>query len=181
MEKKESSSTRQLDYMAKYLTKEGLQKFKKELDCLENVKRKEVSERIKHAASQGDLKENAGYHVAKEEQGFIEGRIKELKGILSQAKIIEKRDSNKVQIGSFVGLESFKEDKSSFHPSPRKRGSESFEEDFQVVEPEEADILNNKISFKSPLGEAILNRKKGDVVEVDTPEGKKEYKIIKVV
>ena len=149
--------------MAKYLTKQGLQKFKKELDYLEKVKRKEVSERIRHTASQGDLKENAGYDVAKEEQGFVERRIKELKEILSQSKIVEKRDSNKVQIGSFVCLE-----------------SEEGEKSFQVVGPEEADILQRKISFKSPLGEAILNRKKGDVVEIDTPEGKKEYEIVEL-
>jgi len=167
--------------MAKYLTQEGLQKFKKELDYLENTKRREVSERIKEAASQGDLKENAGYHAAKEEQSFLEGKIKELKAIVSQAEVIEKKDSNKVQLGSFVSLKSFKEDKSSFHPSPRERGSEDEEkENFQIVEPEEADILNNKISFKSPLGEAVLNRKKGDVVKIDTPKGKKKYEIIKI-
>lgn len=130
---------------------------------MENVKRKELSEIIRDAASQGDLKENAGYHAAKEEQGFIEGRIKELKGILSQAKVIERKDIDKVQIGSFVSLE-----------------SDSGKDGFQIVEPEEADILNNKISFKCPLGKAILNRKKGDTVKVDTPGGKKEYKIIKV-
>lgn len=167
--------------MTKYLTKEGLEKFKKELDYLEKVKRKEVSERIRQTASQGDLKENAGYHAAKEEQGFIEGRIKELKEILSQAKIIEKREGNKVQIGSFVCLKSFEEDKSSSRPSPRKRGSEAEgEKSFQVVGPEEADISQGKISFKSPLGSGILNRKKGDIVEIDTPEGKKEYEIVEI-
>ncbi|MDP1538818.1 MAG: transcription elongation factor GreA [bacterium] len=149
--------------MTKYFTKEGLEKLKKELDYLEKVRRKEVSERIRQTASQGDLKENAGYHAAKEEQGFIEGRIKELKEILSQAKIIEKREGNKVQMGSFVCLE-----------------SDEGEKNFQVVGPEEADILQGKISFKSPLGSAILNKKKGDIVEIDTPEGKKEYEIIEI-
>ena len=166
--------------MVKYLTKEGLEKLKKELDYLEKVKRKEISERIRHTVSQGDLKENAGYDAAKEEQGFIEGRIKELKEILSQAKIIEKREGNKVQIGSFVCLESFEEDKSSSRPSPRKRGSEAEGESFQVVGPEEADILQGKISFKSPLGSAILNKKKGDIVKIDTPEGRKEYEIVEI-
>ena len=185
--------------MVKYLTPEGLEKLKKELDCLEKNKRKEVSERIRQTASQGDLKENAAYDAAKEEQGFIEGRIKELKEILSQAKIIEKKEGNKVQIGSFVCLKSFKEDKSSSHTelpqeakvkkktepslpsSPRERGSENEgEKNFQVVGPEEADILQGKISFKSPLGEAILNRKKGEVVEIDTPEGKEKYEIVEI-
>ena len=167
--------------MVNYLTEEGLEKLKKELDYLEKVKRKEVSERIRHTASQGDLKENAGYDAAKDEQGFVEGRVKKLKEILSQAKIVKKKESNKVQIGSFVWLKSFKEDKSSFHPSPRERGSEDEgEEKFQVVGPEEADILNNKISFKSPLGGAILDKKKGDIVKIDAPEGKQEYKIIEI-
>lgn len=150
--------------MTKYLTQEGLEKLKKELDYLEKVKRKEVSERIRQTASQGDLKENAGYDAAKEEQGFVERRIKELKEIISQAKILEKKKGNKVQIGSFVYLKS----------------SEEGEKSFQIIGPEETDILNNKISFKSPLGEAILGRKKGDIVEIDTPEGKKEYEIVEV-
>ena len=149
--------------MTKYLTLEGLEKFKKELDYLEKVKRKEVSERIGEAASQGDLKENAGYDVAKEDQGFIEGRIKQLKEILSKAKIIEKKESNKIQIGSFVSLE-----------------SEEGKISFQVVEPEEADVLQGKISFKSPFGGAILNKKKGDIVKINSPEGKKEYKILEI-
>ena len=146
--------------MKKYLTLEGLEKFKKELEYLENVKRKEVSEKIGHAASQGDLKENADYDAAKDEQGFVEGRIRELKGIIAQAEVIEKKETGKVRIGSFVFLKS-------------SEGKEKF----QIVGPEEADILNNKISFKSPLGEAILNKKKGDVVRINTPDGKKEYKI----
>ena len=157
--------------MAKYLTAEGLQKFKKELDYLEKVKRKEISERIRHTASQGDLKENAGYDAAKEEQGFTEGRIKELKEIISQAKVIEKKEDNKVQIGSLVCLKSFEEDKSSSHEG---------EKIFQVVGPEEADILQGKISFKSPLGMAILKKKKGDTVKINAPEGKKEYKITEI-
>jgi len=149
--------------MVKYLTSEGLEKLKKELEYLEKVKRKEVSERIRHTASQGDLKENAGYDAAKEEQGFIEGRIKELKEIVNQAKVIEKKENGRIQIGSFVGLSS---------------GGEK--EKFQIVSPEEADVLNNKISFKSPLGEQLLGKKKGESVKFDAPGGKKEYKITEV-
>ena len=149
--------------MTKYLTPEGLEKFKKELDYLENVKSREISEKIKDAASQGDLKENAGYHAAKEQQGFLIGKIKELKAIISRAEVIEKKDSDKVQIGSLVSL---------------KSGDEK--ENFQIVEPEETDIMNNKISFKSPLGGAILNRKKGDIVKINTPKGKIEYEIIDI-
>lgn len=149
--------------MIKYLTKEGFEKLKKELEYLQNTKRKEVSERIRHTASHGDLKENAGYHAAKDEQGFLEGRIKELREIINQAKIIEKKEGANVQIGSFVLLES----------------SEG-QERFQIIGPEEADIFNNKISFESPLGKALLNGKKGDSVKVNTPGGEKKYKILLV-
>lgn len=149
--------------MAKYLTKEGLEKLQSELFHLENVRRKEVSERIRHTASQGDLKENAGYDAAKEEQGFVEARIREIKNILAQASVIEKKGNDKVQIGSSVVLES---------PTGK--------ENFQIVGPEEADILNNKISFSSPLGQALLDKKRGEAVGVQTPGGKKEYKIIEI-
>jgi transcription elongation factor GreA len=149
--------------MVKYFTAQGLEKLKKELDYLERVKRKEVAERLRHTAAQGDLKENAGYHAAKEQQGFVEGRIKELKEIISQAKIIEKKKGDQVQIGSFVCLE-----------------SDEGEETFQLVGPEEADISQGKISFKSPLGEAIFRKKKGEVIEIDVPDGKKKYEIIEI-
>lgn len=149
--------------MAKYLTPEGLEKLKKELEYLQNIKRKDISENIRHTASQGDLKENAGYDAAKDEQGFVEGRIKELGEIIGQAEVIEKKESNKVQIGSFVFL-----------------SSGEGEEKFQIVGPEEADILGNKISFESPLGEALLGKKKGDIVKVNAPGGKKEYKIVEI-
>lgn len=144
----------------RYLTKEGLEKFKKELDYLEKVKRREVSEKIRHTASQGDLKENAGYDAAKEEQGFVEGRIKELKAVLAQAEVIESNAGEKVQIGSMVFLSS-------------KEGKD----EYQIVGPEEADISSGKISFRSPLGEALLDKKKGEKLRVETPGGKKEYKI----
>ena len=134
--------------MARYLTAEGLEKLKKELDCLQNVKRKEVSERIRHTASQGDLKENAAYHMAKDEQGFMEARIRELREIVSQAEVIKKGNKEKVEIGSTVFLK-----------------SKSGEDKYQIVGPEEADILCGKISFKSPLGEAILGKKKGVILE----------------
>ena len=149
--------------MTKYLTEEGLKKLKKELEYLEKIKRKEISERIRHTASQGDLKENAGYDAAKEEQGFTEGRIKELKEIINQAKVIKKGKNGLVEIGSSVSL-----------------NSDGEKEKFQIVSPEEADILNNKISFKSPLGEELMGKKKGEKVKIDTPEGKKEYNIIEI-
>ncbi len=149
--------------MEKYLTADGLAKLKKELEYLEKEKRREVSERLRQAVSQGDLSENAGYDAARDEQEFVEIRIKELKATIAQAKIIEKEKSNKVQIGSFVSLKS-------------KEGKE----EFQIVGPEEADVLNNKISFQSPLGKAILNKQEGETMKINTPGGEKEYKILKI-
>jgi transcription elongation factor GreA len=149
--------------MANYLTKEGLEKLKKELKELETTKRKEVSEKIRHTASQGDLSENAGYDAAKEEQGFLEGRIRELRQIIAEAKIVEKKGNNDIQIGSSVVLES---------------GGKK--EEFQLVGPEEADIFQKKISFKSPLGDALLGKKKGDKIKIDIPDGKKEYKVMDI-
>jgi len=149
--------------MVKYLTPEGLEKLKKELEHLKTVERKEVLKRIKHAAAHGDLKENAGYHAAKEDQGFIEGRIIKLSEVIAQAQIIKKEKNDQVQIGSIVSLE-----------------SSDGKDKFQVVEPEEADISARKISLKSSLGEALLGKKKGDLVKFNTPDGLKEYKIFAV-
>lgn len=149
--------------MVKYLTPEGLEKLKKELEHLEKVERKEVVEKIRDSAAQGDLKENAGYHAAKEDQSFIEGRIIQLKEIINQAKVVCKKEGGGVQIGSVVSLE-----------------SEDGKEKFQIVESEEADILSGKISHKSSLGEALLDRKKGDTVEFETSDGVKKCKILGV-
>jgi len=147
--------------MVKYLTKEGLEKLKEELKKLEAVDRKEVITRISHAASHGDLKENAGYHAAKDDQGFIEDRIKRLTSTINQAEVIEGKNKDTVQIGSVVSLK-----------------SESGQDKYQIVEPEESDIMAGKISFKSSLGEALLGKKKGDAVKFSAPGGAKEYKII---
>ncbi|MEK7503623.1 MAG: transcription elongation factor GreA [Patescibacteria group bacterium] len=149
--------------MAKHLTQEGLEKLKKELLHLKTVARKEVQERIRHSAAHGDLKENAGYHAAKEDQSFIEGRVLQLEDIINQAQVIEKKQGGGVQIGSVVCLKS-------------KDGADKY----QIVEPEEADIMAGKISLKSSLGEALLGKKKGDVVKFNTPDGLKECQIIKI-
>jgi len=149
--------------MTKYLTPESLEKFKKELDYSENVKRKEISKQLKQAASFGDLSENAAYDEAKEAQGFLEGRILELKAIIAEAKIVKKKENGEVQIGSVV----------SFSSNGKK-------EKFQIVESEEADPLQGKISHKSPLGEILLGKTKGDEVNRETPEGKIKYKILEI-
>lgn len=149
--------------MPKYLTEEGLNNLKRELKRLETVERKKIAKLLKEAIAQGDLKENAGYQVTKENQAQLEARIRELKEIIAQTKVIEKKAGGKVQLGSLVRLK-----------------SEEGEQEFQIVGPEEANVLEGKISFKSPLGSAILNKKKGDAVRVKTPEGQKEYKIVGV-
>jgi len=147
--------------MVKHLTQEGLEKLKKELEQLTTKARKEVQERIRRSAAMGDLKENAGYHAAKEDQSFIEGRILQLQDIINQAQVVEKKQGGGVQIGSMVYLKS-------------KLGDDKY----QIVEPEEADIMSGKISLKSALGQALLGKKKGDIVKFTTPDGVKEYKII---
>jgi len=149
--------------MTKYLTAEGLAKLKKELEYLKNVKRKEVSEQISFSASFGDLKENAAYDTAKEEQGFIEGRIAELEEVLNQAKILKKNGAGTVQLGSIVLV-----------------SSHNKKEKFQIVEPEETDIDRGKISYKSPLGEVLLGKKRGARVEIEAPDGKIGYQIVEV-
>ena len=149
--------------MPKYFTPEGLEKLKKELEYLRKTKRKEIAEKLKSAAQQGDLSENAGYDMAKDEQGFLECRITELKQAIATAKVIEKTKSNNVQLGSVVKLK-----------------SELGEEEFQIVNSEEADVMQGKISSDSPLGRGLLGKEKGSVVIVETPQAKIEYKIIEI-
>lgn len=161
--------------MEKYLTPEGLEKLKKELEYLKTVKCREIAERLKHTASFGDLTENASYQEAKEAQGFLEGRILELEKLIKEAKIIKKIDrAGWVQIGSTVILSS--EGKKPHTRTSSVRGREKF----KIVGATETDSLEGKISIDSPLGKALLNKPKGAIVEVETPQGKIKYKIIKI-
>jgi len=149
--------------MKNYLSKQGLEKLKKELDYLQNDKRKEIAARLKHAISFGDLKENFAYHDAKEQQGFLEGRILELKKIINNSVLLEKKASDKVQVGSIVVIKS-------------KSGDEKYE----IVSPPEADPFNNKISSQSPLGELIMGKKVGESFEFETSDEKTKYTIDKI-
>lgn len=149
--------------MANYLTKEGLEKLKAELEHLKTVKRRELAETLKHAVSFGDLRENFGYQQAKEEQMYLEKRIRELEDTVKNAKVIEKTKTGKVQLGSTVTLLTGKE-----------------KHTFQIVGSEEANPLQGRISLESPLGQAILGKKEGTKAEVETAEGKTEYKIVRV-
>jgi transcription elongation factor GreA len=150
--------------MPKKLTPKSYEKLKKELEYLKTEGRKEISERLRHTASFGDLSENFAYQQAKEDQAFLEGRIAELEAILNDAVLIEKKQNNEiVDIGSRVTL---------------LLGNQ--EQTFEVVEPEEANPIERKISSKSPLGKAIFGKKVGEEVVAETPNGKIKCKILKI-
>lgn len=151
------------------LTREGLETLKEELAQLQTVRRKEVSERLKVAIDFGDLSENSEYDDAKNEQAYVEGRIKTLEAMLRNAIIIEddenERDINKIFIGAKVRVLDVEMDE---------------EEVYRIVGTVEADPMKNRISNESPLGKALLGHAVGEVVEVDAPVGKVEYKILAV-
>ena len=152
---------------ATYLTAEGKKKLEDELEELKNVKRPEIAARLRHAIEQGDISENADYSSAKEDQGFMEGRIQELEKLLSNVKLIDEMDREKgvVNIGSVVTLLEVGEDE---------------EEVYTIVGTHEADPMNNRISFLSPIGAAIHKRRQGETVTVETPGGTIKMKIVRV-
>ena len=148
-----------------YLTAEGEAKLKAELEELKGPKREELSKRLRSAIQMGDLSENADYHKAKEDQGFLEGRIKELEAILRNAVIIEKsEDHGVVTIGSEVTIQ-----EDGLDP-----------ETYYLVGPTEADPRKGRISHESPIGRAIIDKKVGDIAEAETPGGKIKFKIVKI-
>jgi len=149
----------------KVLTQEGLNNLKAELEDLKTNKRKEVAERIKIAKEYGDLSENAEYQEAKDQQGYVEGRILELEALIKTAILADKQvnDHNIVGIGSHVAVQ---------------RDGQTL--NFTIVGSTEADPANKKISLESPLGQALLNKKIGDEVEVKLPGGIAIYKILDI-
>ncbi len=149
--------------MNNYLTKEGLEKLTKELNELRNVRRKEVASRIEIAKDMGDLSENAEYNEAKEEQGFVEGRIAELEVLVPNAIIIERSNAGTVSVGSTVRVE-----------------TNNKEREYTIVGASEADPVKGRISNESPLGTAFLGKAPGDSVEVKVPSGKIVYHIISI-
>jgi transcription elongation factor GreA len=147
-----------------YFSKEGLEKLKDELKHRLEVQRPEIAVRIKEAKELGDLSENAEYDAAKDAQASNEGRIEEVKSILENAVIIESADgSGIVRVGSSVKVDS-------------KNGAQTF----VIVGAVESDPAAGFISNESPLGAAFLGHKKGDKIEVKTPKGVTEYKIVEV-
>ena len=150
------------------VTKEGLKKLKVELETLKTIKRKEVADRLKEAISFGDLSENSEYEEAKNEQAFVEGRIIELEGKVKSAKIIdEKKKVAVVQIGTKVVIKNIV-------------GKDVVEEVYVIVGSTEVDPFDSKISNESPVGAALLEHKKGDIVKVETPSGVIEYEILRL-
>ncbi len=148
-----------------YLTSEGHTKLKQELEHLKKVLRPQIANRIKDAKELGDLSENAEYADAREQQSFTEGRILELEETLKNAEVIntEKNDPDMVEIGDTITVE--------------KDGASK---EYTIIGSNEADPLNGKISNESPLGQAFLGKKKGEVVTVTTPKGSVDYTITAV-
>ncbi|MFC5704266.1 transcription elongation factor GreA [Cohnella faecalis] len=149
------------------LTPDGLKRLEEELENLKSVKRREVAERIKVAIGYGDISENSEYEDAKNEQAFIEGRIITLEKMLRNARIInnDEIDLDTVSIGSTVVVEDLE-------------FGDSME--YTIVGTAESDPLKNKISNESPVGRAILGKKKGTTVEVNVPAGIIQYKIVDI-
>lgn len=146
-----------------YLSKEKYEELERELDYLRREKRKQVAERLENARSLGDLAENAEYHSARDEQAEVESRIGYLKDMLKKAEIIQHKKSDVASVGSVVTLQ--------------KNGS-SDKIEYQIVGSEESDLTNGKISYRSPLGEAILGKKKKEEFSFETPKGVVNYIIV---
>ena len=148
-----------------YLTPEGKAKLIAELETLKGPRRDELALRLRSAIQMGDLSENADYHKAKEDQGFLEGRIQEIEAILRNPVIIEKTQARGVvSIGSFVTIQERDLDPETYH----------------LVGPTEADPRNGKISHESPIGSALMDKKTGDFAEAETPGGKIKFKVVKI-
>mgnify|MGYP001576251730 FL=1 len=145
---------------SEYLSKEGLEKLKNELEYLKTDKRKEIADRLKHAKSLGDLSENAEYKETLEAMNFAEERIEKLEDIIKRAVIIEKSSGTSVQLGSAVKI---------------KKETDGKICEYILVGQEEADVSIGKISNQSPIGGALMGKKKGDTVKVTTPGGEIKY------
>ncbi|EJE7236740.1 transcription elongation factor GreA [Clostridium botulinum] len=149
------------------MTYEGVKKLEEELEYLKTVKRKEITEKIKVALSFGDLSENSEYDEAKNEQAFAEGRIIQLENMLKNASIVDENEVPKdvVSVGSIVKVKDYEFDE---------------EVEYIIVGSAEADPMNNKISNESPVGNGLIGKKVGDVIEVTVPDGVSKYEILEV-
>ena len=150
------------------ITSQGLEKLKKELDELKNIKRPKIVKAIAEARGHGDLKENAEYHAAKEEQAKNEGRVIEINDLIARANVVdvttlEKKDN--IIFGSTVYLINLENNKKNI---------------YKIVGKDEADIAKNYIYFRSPIGKALIGKRKKDLVTVTTPSGEKNFKVTEI-
>ena len=148
-----------------YLTKERFKELTAELEQLKTVRRKEVAKELEYAKSLGDLSENAEYQEARESQAALEDRITTLENVLSHVEIVTAHHSNVVEVGSTVQV---------------KKGSESANRTYTIVGSEESDMKTGKISFKSPLGHALMGKKKGETFTFSTPSGMVKYTVVSI-
>ncbi|MGB9680792.1 MAG: transcription elongation factor GreA [Minisyncoccia bacterium] len=146
-----------------YITQTELEEIKKELEERIKKKRPEIAARLNSAKEMGDLSENTEFTTAKEEQAFNEARIKELEAIIQTAEVAEKNHNGLIGVGSRVKLK-----------------SEDGLKEFEIVGPEGIDLTNGKISYESPLGQALIGKKVGDTFRVKTPKGEIKYKIVEI-
>jgi transcription elongation factor GreA len=155
-----------MEEKTQYLTKEGEARLRAELEQLEGPARTDLARRLREAIQMGDLSENADYIAAKEEQGFLEGRIQELKYILRNAVIIENNGNHSgvVDVGTTVTIQ-----EEDYPP-----------EVYYIVGSKEADPANGRISNESPIGKALMGKRVGDVVPVETPGGVIHFQITKI-
>ena len=150
------------------ITYQGLEKLKKQLEELKNIKRPKIIEAIAEARAHGDLKENAEYHAAKEEQAKIESRVIEINDLIARANVIdvtklEKKDN--VIFGSTVYLINLENNE---------------KKTYKIVGKDEADVAKNYIYFRSPIGKALIGKNKKDMITVTTPSGEKNFEIIEI-
>ena len=150
------------------ITVEGLKKLQEELEDIKNNKRPKVVAAIAEARAHGDLKENAEYHAAKEQQGHIEGRVLEINDVIARANVIDvtKIENNgKIIFGSTVTVKDLENEK---------------KKSFKIVGKDEADIGKDLIYFRSPMGKSLIGKKVKDLINVNTPSGEKSFEILEV-
>ncbi len=150
------------------ITVSGLKNLKSELDNLKNIQRPKIVEAIAEARSHGDLKENAEYHAAKEQQALIESRVLAINDLIARANVIDVtkiENDGKVIFGSTVKVKDLETDKQI---------------SYRLVGQDEADIKSNLIFFKSPIGKALIGKNVGDMVSVKTPSGERNFEVLKV-
>ena len=150
------------------ITVSGLQNLKAELEDLKNIQRPKIVEAIAEARSHGDLKENAEYHAAKEQQGISEARIREIESKLSRSQVIDIKEiseTGKVIFGATIKLYEIDNDQEVI---------------YKIVGEDEADVKEGKISFSSPISRALIGKESGEIIKFESPSGIKEYEIISV-